>query len=116
MKKIIILSIFILSAPVFAGDPHHNPETVVNNYSINKFINTYGLAAVHAANQIHPSENVSGLQLGGGLAQDKDSGNFGGAIGAAFNFKGLGLVNGSYAKAGKIELWGVGLNFNFKKT
>ena len=111
MKKIMpLLLFFMLSAPVLAGDPHHAPES--GDYSINKIIKTYGLAAIHAANQIHPSENVSGLQLGGGMAQV--NGRTGGALGAAFNFKGLGLVSGSIAKEGKETIWGAGFNMSIK--
>jgi len=92
---------------------HHDHEEAVNNYSVvNQYVNSYGLAAIHAANQIHPSENISGLQIGGGLAQV--NGRTGGAVGAAFNFQGIGLVSGSVAKDGGQTIWGAGFNISIK--
>lgn len=95
-----------------AGDRRHH-ETTINNYNIvNKYSDCTGLTAIHAANQIHPSENISGLQFGGGLAKNGDC--FGGAFGAAFNFKGLGLFNGSIAKENDETIWGAGFNISIK--
>jgi len=102
------------SSNVFAegrGDPHHTPEESID-YDITNYVSSNGQAALAAMAQIHPSENISGLQFGGGLARAHN--RTGGALGAAFNFKGMGLVNGSLAKEGKDTIWGVGFNFNLK--
>jgi len=112
--KIIFLILFLLPALVIAGDPHHEPGgTVVNNYSVNKTVETNGQAALYAADQIHPSENISGLQLGFGAAKYKD--NVGFAAGAAFNVKGWGMLNGSVAKEPNIDPFiGIGINLSIK--
>lgn len=114
MKKIFLILLFMVSAPVFAGDPHHEPiETVVNNYSVNKTIETNGLAALYAADQIHPSENISGLQIGLGAAQYEE--DYGFAAGAAFNVKGWGMLNGSVAKEPDSKPFiGIGINLSLK--
>jgi len=113
MKKLLII-LFLASTPVFADDPHHKPvETVVNNYSINKTIKTNGLAALYAADQIHPSENISGLQLGFGAAEHDQ--NIGFAAGAAFNVRGWGMLNGSVAKEPDSKPFvGIGINLSLK--
>lgn len=119
MKKTIfiltcLLAIYLVPEYVFAGDPHHEPGgTVVNNYSINKTVETNGQAALFAADQIHPSENISGLQLGFGAAQHKN--DYGFAAGAAFNVKGWGMLNGSIAKEPDIDPFiGIGINLSLK--
>jgi hypothetical protein len=114
MRKLIFLIMIFPAVALASGNGHHHGhEETVNNYSVvNKYVNSYGLAAVHAANQIHPSENISGLQLGAGISQVND--RTGGAIGAAFNFQGLGLVSGSIAKEGDETIWGAGFNFSLK--
>ena len=112
--KIIFLILFLLPAIATAGDPHHEPgDTVVNNYTVNKAVETNGQAALFAADQIHPSENISGLQLGFGAAQHKN--DYGFAAGAAFNVKGWGMLNGSIAKEPNIEPFiGIGINLSLK--
>ena len=115
----ILLAIFILimtlgTTPSLADDPHHKPGgTVVDNYSINKTVETNGQAALYAADQIHPSENISGLQLGFGAAEHDQ--NVGFAAGAALNVKGWGMINGSVAKESDIEPFiGIGINLSLK--
>ena len=114
MKKLLII-LFLASSPLFAGGSHHghrDHETTVNNYSLVNQAECTGLAALGAMNQIHPSENVSGLQLGGGVAMNGDC--FGKAIGAHLNVKGWGVVGGSIAKENDETIWGAGFNFSLK--
>jgi len=107
---IIVFLLLFIPSQVQADDPHHSRE--VNNYSI-KTIETNGLAALHAASQIHPSKNISGLQLGFGAAQYKS--DYGLAAGAALNVQGWGMLNGSIAKeSGTDPIIGIGINLSLK--
>lgn len=108
--KYLLLLIF-LCGNVYADDPHHEHQDPGDSYTVvKKYFR--GQAAIGAMMQIHPSENISGLQLGVGIAQ---AGNrTGKAVGAAFNFKGLGMFNGSIAKEGRDTILGAGFNFSLK--
>lgn len=111
--KMIFLILLFLPAAATAGDPHHEPETVINNYSvINKYIDSTGKAALFAADQIHHSENISGLQIGAGASEV--NGRVGIAAGAAITIPGYGMFNGLISKEGDEIYRGIGYNKNFK--
>jgi len=126
MKKLnVFQSIGLLSLAIIIGlclgiisakaDERHNGhhETIINNYSIvNEYVNTNGLAAIFAATQIHPSENISGIQLGGGIAQVGS--RVGIAGGVAITVPGRAMFNGSIAKEGNETFFGLGFNLSIK--
>lgn len=113
MVSAIIVGLLIGVASAKADNSHHrHDETTVNNYSISNVINTNGLAAIYAATQIHHAENISGVQLGGGIAQFGD--RFGFAAGAALNVPGRAMFNGSVAKEGDETFFGLGINLSIK--
>lgn len=108
---LVVLGFVFFPVALKASDRHHHHhETTVNNYSI-KAADTTGLAALFAADQIHPSKNISGLQLGFGAAQYKSE--LGLAAGAALNVTGWGMLNTSIAKEEKSDPFiGIGINLS----
>ena len=121
MKRLSLL--LALSIPgccgvAFADDPHHSLQPVTRSYTINQVVNTNGLAALYAATQLHPSVNISGIQLGGGLAEF-DS-RVGKSFGAALVVPGGALVSGSISGEGDgiftvdSTVIGVGINVSIR--
>jgi len=110
----IFLIMLIVSGNALAGGSHHHDhhDTTTNTITTVRIVDTNGLAAIHAAAQIHPSLNVSGIQLGAGIAQA--NGRTGLAAGAAYNVKGWALFNGSVAKEGDDAMFGFGFNVSLK--
>jgi len=97
----------IVSGNALAGGSHHHDhhDTTTNTITTVRIVDTNGLAA-------NPSLNVSGIQLGAGIAQA--NGRTGLAAGAAYNVKGWALFNGSVAKEGDDAMFGFGFNVSLK--
>ena len=116
MRRLLILLILAgtgCSEAAFGGDPHHDYYApVIDQTVVNNAIAVTGQAAIYAATQIHPSENISGFQFGAGIAQF--NGRTGVAGGVAFTVPGRAMFNGSIAKEEKDTIYGFGFNVSIK--
>jgi len=96
MRKLTILILLVLSAPLFAGDPHAHYTTNNNTYTTTNnsgMISDNSMSA--AMNMVDVDMSTRKLQLGGGIGLDGDNASF--AVGGGQRINGF-LVKGLFAK------------------